>query len=129
MNTNFYRFWFDPIGNRTRVDRYTGRRSIHSTINSMTYFDIFPEQHQSLTRRRTITQTYIIFRPIRPLCSLELNLFNCVLLLILRSPTQSSLMDANAKLPISSMLFFLTFFCFFLTLKSCVTKGKARRKK
>ena len=31
MNTNFYSLWYDPTGNRTRVYRFSSRRSIHST--------------------------------------------------------------------------------------------------
>ena len=29
VNTNFYSLWFDPTGNRTRVYRFSSRRSIH----------------------------------------------------------------------------------------------------
>ena len=31
VNTNFYGLWFDSTGNRTRVYRFSSRRSIHST--------------------------------------------------------------------------------------------------
>ena len=33
MNTNFYSLWFDQTGNRTRVYRFSSRRSIHSTTD------------------------------------------------------------------------------------------------
>ena len=33
VNTNFYSLWFDPTGNRTRVYRFSSRRSIHSTTD------------------------------------------------------------------------------------------------
>ena len=33
VNTNFYSLWFDPTGNRTRVCRFSSRRSIHSTTD------------------------------------------------------------------------------------------------
>ena len=33
VNTNFYCLWFDPTGNRTRVYRFSSRRSIHSTTD------------------------------------------------------------------------------------------------
>ena len=33
VNTNFYSLWFDPTENRTRVYRFSSRRSIHSTTN------------------------------------------------------------------------------------------------
>ena len=33
LNTNFYSFWFDPTGNRTRVYRFSNRRSIHSNTD------------------------------------------------------------------------------------------------
>ena len=35
VNTSFYRVWFDPIRNRTRVYRFSNRRSIHSTIDPL----------------------------------------------------------------------------------------------
>ena len=35
MNTNFYSLWFDPTGNRTRVYRFSSRRSIHSTTDRL----------------------------------------------------------------------------------------------
>ena len=34
MNTNFSSLWFDPTGNRTRVYRFSSRRSIHLTTRS-----------------------------------------------------------------------------------------------
>ena len=36
VNTNFYCLWFDPTGNRTRVYRFSSRRSIHSTSDRFT---------------------------------------------------------------------------------------------
>ena len=33
VNTNFYSLWFDSTGNRTRVYRFSSRRSIHSTTD------------------------------------------------------------------------------------------------
>ena len=33
MNTNFYSLWFDSTGNRTRVYRFSSRRSIHPTTD------------------------------------------------------------------------------------------------
>ena len=38
MNTNFYSLWFDPTGNRTRVYRFSSRRSIHSTTDQYNLF-------------------------------------------------------------------------------------------
>ena len=35
MNTNFYSLWFDPTGNRTPVYRFSSRRSIHSTTDTL----------------------------------------------------------------------------------------------
>ena len=35
VNTNFYSLWFDPTGNRTRVYRFSSRRSIHSTTDRL----------------------------------------------------------------------------------------------
>ena len=35
MNSNFYSLWFDPTGYRTRVYRFGGRRSIHSTTDRL----------------------------------------------------------------------------------------------
>ena len=35
MNTNFYSLWYDPTGNRTRVYRFSSRRSIHSTTDRL----------------------------------------------------------------------------------------------
>ena len=35
VNTNFYTLWFDPTGNRTRVYRFSRRRSIHSTTDRL----------------------------------------------------------------------------------------------
>ena len=32
-DTNFWSPWFDPTGNRTKVSRFSSRRSIHSTTN------------------------------------------------------------------------------------------------
>ena len=36
VNTNFYSLWFDPAGNRTRVYRFSSKRSIHSTTDRFT---------------------------------------------------------------------------------------------
>ena len=36
VNTNFYRLWFDPTGNRTRVYHFSSRRFIHSTTDRST---------------------------------------------------------------------------------------------
>ena len=36
VNTNFYSVWFDPTGNRTRVYRFSSKRSIHSTTDRFT---------------------------------------------------------------------------------------------
>ena len=33
VNINFFSFWFNPTGNRTRVYRFRSRRSIHSTTD------------------------------------------------------------------------------------------------
>ena len=33
VNTNFYSLWYDPTENRTRVYRFSSRRSIHSTTD------------------------------------------------------------------------------------------------
>ena len=35
VNINFYSLWFDPHGNRTRVYRFTSRRSICSTSDRL----------------------------------------------------------------------------------------------
>ena len=35
VNTNFYNFWFDQTGNRTRVYRFSSRRFIHSTTDRL----------------------------------------------------------------------------------------------
>ena len=35
VNINFYRLWFDPTGNRTRVYRFSSRRSTHSTTERL----------------------------------------------------------------------------------------------
>ena len=35
VNTNFSSLWFDPTGNRTRVYRFSSRRSIHSTTDRL----------------------------------------------------------------------------------------------
>ena len=35
VNTNFYSLWFDPTRNRTRVYRFSSRRSIHSTTDRL----------------------------------------------------------------------------------------------
>ena len=35
VNTNFYSLWFGPTGNRTRVYRFSSRRSINSTTESI----------------------------------------------------------------------------------------------
>ena len=35
VNTNFYSVWLDPTGNRTRVYRFSSRRSIHSTTDRL----------------------------------------------------------------------------------------------
>ena len=35
VNTNFYSLWFDSTGNRTRVYRFSSRRSIHSTTDRL----------------------------------------------------------------------------------------------
>ena len=48
MNTNFYSLWCDPTGNRTRVYRFSSRRSIYSTtvessrtyLTSRTHFEV-----------------------------------------------------------------------------------------
>ena len=45
VNTNFYSLWFDSTGNRTRVYRFSSRRSIHSTTDRLTW---------SITDRSTI---------------------------------------------------------------------------
>ena len=37
VNTNFYSLWFDSTGNRTRVYRFSSRRSIHSTTDRYRY--------------------------------------------------------------------------------------------
>ena len=37
VNTSFYNLWFDLTGNRTRVYRFSGRRSIHSTSNLLNH--------------------------------------------------------------------------------------------
>ena len=37
VNTKFYSLWFDPIGNWTRVHRFSSRRSIHSTTDRFKY--------------------------------------------------------------------------------------------
>ena len=36
VNTKFYSLWFDPTENRTRVYRFSSRRSIHSTTDRLT---------------------------------------------------------------------------------------------
>ena len=33
VNTNFYSLWLNPTGNRTRIYRFSSRRSIHSTTD------------------------------------------------------------------------------------------------
>ena len=38
MNTNFYTLWFDLTGIRTRVYRFSSRRSIHSTTDQLKHF-------------------------------------------------------------------------------------------
>ena len=38
VNTNFYSLWFDSTGNRTRVYRFSSRRSIHSTTDRLIRF-------------------------------------------------------------------------------------------
>ena len=38
VNTNFYSLWFDSTGNRTRVYRFSSRRSIHSTTDRFIFF-------------------------------------------------------------------------------------------
>ena len=35
MNTHFNNLWFDPTGNRIRVDRFNSRRSISSTTDQL----------------------------------------------------------------------------------------------
>ena len=35
MNINVYSLWYDPIGNRTQVYRFSSRRSIHSTTDRL----------------------------------------------------------------------------------------------
>ena len=37
MNTNFYSLWFDPTGSRTRVYRFSSRRSIHSATDRLNF--------------------------------------------------------------------------------------------
>ena len=37
-NQFFYSFWFGPIGNRTRVYRFSSRRSIHSTTDRLVIY-------------------------------------------------------------------------------------------
>ena len=37
VNTNFYSLRFDPTGNRTRVYRFSSRRSIHSTTDRLDF--------------------------------------------------------------------------------------------
>ena len=52
MNTNFYSIWFDPISNRTPVDHFSSKRSIHSTTDrsskSKQYFHIQATSKQKL---------------------------------------------------------------------------------
>ena len=38
VNTNFYSLRFDPTGNRTRVYRFSSRRSIHSTSDRSRWY-------------------------------------------------------------------------------------------
>ena len=42
--TNFYRFWFDPIGIWSRVQRFNSRRSIHLTIDRFLFTSAFSER-------------------------------------------------------------------------------------
>ena len=44
MNTNFYSLWLDPTGNRTRVYRFSSRRSIHSTTDRLKPKNIFEKK-------------------------------------------------------------------------------------
>ena len=37
VKTNLYCLWFDPTGNRTRVYRFSSRRSIHSTTDRLSW--------------------------------------------------------------------------------------------
>ena len=54
VNTDVYSPWFDPTGNRTRVYRFSSRRSIHSTTDRFGRAKIvvgnFGRPHQAIQR-------------------------------------------------------------------------------
>ena len=35
VNTNFYNVWLDPTGNQTQANRFTIKRSVHSTTDGL----------------------------------------------------------------------------------------------
>ena len=45
VNTNFYGLWFDPTGNRTRVYRFSSRRSIHLNTDHYDYDQLTNLEH------------------------------------------------------------------------------------
>ena len=59
VSTNFYSLWFDPTGNRTRVYRFSSRRSIHSTTDII-YQCIYFNLVRAITMN--ILRFFLIFR-------------------------------------------------------------------
>ena len=66
MNTNFYSLWFDPTGNRNRVYRFSGRRSIHSTTDRLLFKKLFKKTEKLLFKKLKTLSSFFIDIEITP---------------------------------------------------------------
>ena len=59
MNINFYSLWFDPTENRTRVYRFSSRRSFHSTADRNRFY--LNENDNGLRTNRNVSNSNMFY--------------------------------------------------------------------